>query len=204
MAKEQSVPGYELKVSGEYFSKDVNTGQKSIKQFKAKTFELPEIVTYVEGRKSIEKIINGRSVRSTVPNIKKGNASRVGLHIIRRYYLDSILREEFPEFTGVRTCQIFSKTKIKMKPQKKFKDSEIQNMAESDLKQFIILNDVNIVLSQYGDLGDMKNAVIMAYKQKKIDDKAAGITPDMDQDALDLLPADGIQESSESASDLFA
>jgi hypothetical protein len=193
MAIKKSVAGYAIQVSGEYFSRDAN-GNKGIKQFGPFKFELPEIVSYVEGRKKIEKIVNGRATTTTVANIKKGNASRVGLHIIRRYYIPFFLKDKFPEYTGVRKCSIFSKEKIQMEAPKKLTAANIQNMKESELRQFVMLNDINMLLDQYGDLGDMKNAVIVAYKQKKQDDIAAGKTDAMSRDEEALLPADGIAE----------
>ena len=201
MANEKSVAGYEIKVVGEYYSKDPNTGQKSIKQFGPLAFEFPEIVTYVEGRKSIEKIINGRSTKSSIPNVKQGNASRVGLHVIRRYYVEHVLKEDaekYPGYTGIRKVEVFSKEAIKVAPPKKLTAKDIQKMPESELRQFILLNDINIVLAQYGDLGDKKNAVVAAYKQKLKDDKAAGLTPELSKDQADLLPADELFASAES------
>ena len=193
--EEKSVPGYKIKVTGEYFSKDPNTGMKAIKFYEAEEFTLPEIVTYVEGRKSIEKVINGRGVKSTVPNVKKGNASRVGLHVIRRYFIEDALKAKFPDFTGVRTCSIFNRVKVMMPPQKPLKPTDIQDMSSTELKMFVTLNDINIMLSSYGDLGNQKNAVIKAYQQKKKDDVAAGKTAALtkDEEALTSIDDEGIQ-----------
>lgn len=201
--KEKSVSGYTIKVTGEYFSKDAQTGAKAIKFYEAEEFILPEIVTYVEGRKSIEKIVNGRSVKSTVPNVKKGNASRVGLHIIRRYFIEDALKAKYPGFTGVRTCELFSRVACKIPEQAPLEPSDIQEMTASQLKQFIALNDINIVLSGYSDLPSQKAAVIRGYAQKKKDDVAAGKTDAITQEEQDLLPVDGIELEADIAADLF-
>ena len=198
MANTKSVAGYKIIVNGEYFIQDPNTGVKSIKFYKGESFDLPEIVTYVEGREKIEKIVNGRAVTTTKPKVLKGNASRCGLHIIRRYYIQHVLKEKYPGYTGVKTCRIFSKERIKMAPQKKLTPAGILKMEEAELRQFVILNDINIELSQFGDFGDMKNAVIRAYAQKQADDQLAGKTDAMavEEEALlpsvDMSPADGI------------
>lgn len=197
--KDQSVPGYEIKVTGEYYLKDPNTGMKSIKQFKAETFYLPEIVTYVEGREKLEKVIDGRSVTTTIPKRVKGNASRVGLHIIRRYYIESVLKEKYPGFTGVKTCEIFNKKKVGIDPHtiSNLDGKPIQDMTEAELKQFVMLSDINLVLSQYGDLGDKKNAVERALQKKKQEDIAAGKTEAMTREEQNLLPVDGIKSDAD-------
>ena len=82
-----------------------------------------------------------------------------------------------------------------MPPQKPLKPSDIQDMSSTELKMFVTLNDINIMLSSYGDLGNQKNAVVKAYQQKKKDDVAAGKTAALtkDEEALTSIDDEGIQ-----------
>ena len=208
MANDKSVAGYKITVSGEYFSKDLNTGVKSVKYYDDMVFELPEIVSYVEGREEVEKIVDGRAVTTSRPKVIKGNASRCGLHVIRRYHIEHTLKDskKFPDFTGVKTCRIFSKERIMIAPQKELTPSGILKMTESEIRQFVMLNDINLELSQFGDFGDMKNAVIRAYNQKIVDDKAAGKTADTAKEDLALSPSIDMAETEtafDNNSDLF-
>lgn len=188
MAKDKTVAGYEIRVEGEFYSKNAS-GVKTINQYDVMSFDLPEIITYVDGREKIETITDGKASTRSIPKVHKGNATRVGLHIIRRYYLQSALKEKYPGFTGIRTCEIFSITPKRVAPSNK----KIQDMTASEVKQFVMLSDLNMELSAYGDLGSMKNAVERAVRSKAKDDKLAGKTAEMSREEAALLPADGIQ-----------
>lgn len=206
MAKEKAkIPGYKIVVNGEYYHKDAN-GNKSIKFYGDKTFYLPEIVSYREGRKEVKKMVGDREIKTTEPNIIRGNSSRVGLHIIRRYYIEAQLKEDIPECVGVRTCNIFSKERVLIDPPKELKPENIQKMTKSELRQFVTNADINIELSSYGDFGDQKNAVIRAYQQKVKDDTLAGKTAAMSKAEANLLPAEGIEEgpATSISGDLFS
>jgi hypothetical protein len=187
MATKKTVPGYEVIVSGTYICTN-EFGIKSKKFYKNEIFRLPEVVSYKNGMKEIEETINGELKRKVVPNIIRENASRynVALCVIRRYYIDERLKEKYPDFVSTKLCEVFSKEPIEMEVGEggEVADKPIKDMTLSELKQFVDINDLSVILSDYYDLGDKKQAVMQDVERKHKDDISAGKA---NNDADDLL-----------------
>lgn len=177
MAKQKQVPGYEVCVTGVYIHMNEN-GIKTKKFYQKECFNLPEIATYKNGMKEIETVVDGEPKIKIIPNIIKENVSRgnVALHMIRRFYIEERLKEKFPDFVSVKLCEVFSKEKIMMDVDKAgdIMTKPIKEMTLSELRQFVTLNDIGVILSDYNDLGDQKMAVMRAQEQKHKDAVAAG------------------------------
>jgi len=184
-----TVPGYAVEVEGQYYSRDVNTGLKNQKFYKKEKFFFPKIVTFVEGKKKIERIIDGTAKTVWVPNVKRANALKVCLHLIKNFHIDDRLREKYPDFMGTRSIEIFSKEEVDISEDVglDFAKKVIKDMTKSELAQTIAINDLNITLKNYIDLGDMKIAVSKALKKRDADDKAAGKTAGMTEEEKLLL-----------------
>ncbi|MEE9528825.1 MAG: hypothetical protein V3V88_02100 [Dehalococcoidia bacterium] len=181
--------GYEVTVEGQYYSNGPN---KPLKFYSKEKFIFPEIITFVDGKKQIERIVNSTAKSVWVPNVRRANALQVCLGQIKNFLIEDRLKEKYADFVSVRTINIFSKEEINIEAAK-YQDvttKAIKDMTKSELSQTIAIQDLNIVLSNYADLGDMKNAVKQAIQQKNTDDIAAGKTEEMSEDEKLLLEPD--------------
>ena len=194
MAKKKTVPGYEITVQGVYISLNLDNGVKTKRFYGPEIFEFPQIVSYKEGRKeeTVQTREDGSVITRNVPKIVRANVSKgnVARHLIRTYYLNDRLKASKPDFISVQTCEIFSKEKKDVES-RDISDVSIKDMTASELNQFVVMSDINVIISDYHDLADKKIAVQRAAKQKKKDDIAAGkeIEEESDEDLLvdDLL-----------------
>jgi len=187
MAKQNK--GYTIAVSGEYYSRDPSTGKKGNKFYEKEEFILPEIVTFVSGREKKETIVDGRAVSETVPRVKKMNALRCGLAVIKNFHIKDRLKEKYEDFTDIRTCEIFYTSDLEDISKKKIADVTdvpVKDMKLSHLRQFVLIQDLNLNLDTYNDLGTMKKAVQIALKQKQKDDKLAHKSKAMSAEEMDL------------------
>lgn len=173
----KKVPGWRITVQGQFRTLDPNTGLRGKRFFKDESFDFPEFVSYRAGFKE-EKYTteDGRLIKNVKPDIQRAHIKRVGLHIIQRYYIDERLKEKYPEFTSVRECKIFSKEPIEIEESSftALNPKNIASMSESELLMFVAMNDLNISLTEFHDLGDKKLAVQDAFQTKLAEDKAAG------------------------------
>lgn len=190
----RTVPGYKITVEGQYYAIDSNTGNKTLRFFKNESFEFPEYVRYKAGMKKIKRDVgNGQTINVVVPDIQKSHIKRVALHLIKTYYLKGRMESKYTDYSSAREVRIFAKEPVDVVVPP---SSDIHNMEEADLLQFVALHDLNMSLSGYQDLGDKKLAVESAYGQKKQADQAAGkvkAVSDMDINMTD--PDDvGIEE----------
>ncbi len=184
MAKAKTVPGYEVAVTGQYIATNEH-GVKTKKFYKKESFTLPEISAYKNGMKSeIYTVENpdplGEPIKKKreVPNIIRENTSRgnVALHMIRRFYIEDRLKEKYEDYVAVKTCEVFSKEKIDI-PVNEAGDIEskpIKDMTLSQLKQYVDLMNLQVILSDYYDLGDKKMAVEHALQKKRAADAKLG------------------------------
>lgn len=180
-------PGYEIRVSGQYYARDPNTSVKSIKVYKPESFVFPKIVSYKKGmKKEVTEHEDGSTTSKVVPDVVKANAANVSLHLIKNYYIKDRLSEKYPDFVDVRTCSIFSKEETLIDPgeTRDVTQQDVRDMTKAELLQYVTMNDITVSLSNYPDLGDAKNAVIQTMAQKKVDDVAAGNTSNMTEEEL--------------------
>jgi len=212
MAKSKSKPkkvkGYKVTVKGQYYAVDPNSGLKTIKFFEKESFDFPEIVEYKDGMKKEKRDMgNGNTLDVAVPNIKKAHINRVALHVIRNYYIGERLKEKHADYNGVREVKIFAKepVEIDVSEGSSLSPKNIHNMLESELLQFIAVNDLNVTLNSYHDLGDKKLAVKDAYDEKVKSDLAAGKARGLSDEEIALTDPNelGISTDSEFAGDLF-
>lgn len=184
MPKEKKkVKGYAVEVTGQYYGRN-EAGVKSLKFYKKETFLFPEIVTFSASKEMVDVEVDGMVRSVGVPKVERANALHVCLHLIRRYYIEDRLKEKYPDYVGIRTVEIFSKEKIDIEADQ-FQDitkKPIKEMTKSELAQIVTIHDLNIILSNYADLGDMKLAVEHAIKQKHTDDVAAHKTNAMSKE----------------------
>lgn len=184
--------GYEVGVSGVYYSLDQSTGIKTKKFYKNEAFRLPKIIKYKQGMKKITITQDdGTVIEKVVPDMIESNSLTCALHIIRRYHIEERLKEKYPDYIGVHTCEIFSKEKIKINIDelRDVESTPIKDMTLSELLQFVTLSDINVILGDYADLGDKKIAVQRALAQKKKDDKTT----------IHSQPTDELEEDIESS-----
>lgn len=161
------IKGYKIVVEGQYYSMGDGSGKKPLKQYPKQTFYLPETVTYREGNTFRKIKVDGEWVDTAevIPKILRVNAKKVALHIIRRYHLEFKLKESLEDFTGIRSCSVFSIEEC-MIDQDDFLKKDINDMSEAELTQFVAVRDLNVYLTMYGDLPSKKDAVKQAYKLK--------------------------------------
>jgi len=178
------VKGYEIVVSGQYYSRDTSTGIKTVKFYKDEKFFFPKIVTYTDGKQKVTRMIEGIERSVSVPKVVRANALRVCQHLIRRHHIEDRLKEKYEDYLGVRLMEIFSKDECEIDPALEIDITKkpIKEMTRSEISQIVVIRDLNIVLGNYADLGDMKMAVSEAIKQKETDDAAAGRTEAMSEE----------------------
>lgn len=193
--------GYEFTVQGQYYAPH-DSGKKTLKFYRDITFLLPQISSYVigkkweyyfegEGKDQIEK-------KRAVPNVKRQNTLMCFRYMIKNYYLDSALREQFADYAGFRTFQVTKRKEVKLTPEliKQFSiDGPIQDMNEPQLIQFVAFRDLNVDLQSYFDLADKKMAVEMALAEQTSD--RPGIDRPLTQEEQDLLPPEGVHVTRE-------
>lgn len=183
--------GYAFTVEGQYYGRDGR--ERTRKFYDPEVFYLPEVVSYVEGRKW-DHVLNaeGKKVRVSVPNVKKANAVRVALYLIKNFYMPLRLKEKYEDSRGLHTAEITLTEKVNINAAK-YQDihtMKIKDMKESDLMQFVLLKDLNVELSGFSGLGDKKRAVAKAYKVKQ-DAKKHGVLKS-DPDAKNLTEPGGL------------
>lgn len=177
-----TTPGYEIKVSGQYYAMNPETSVKSIKTYKPEAFQFPKIVQYKKGMKKVViENEDGSSTSKVVPDVVPANAANIALHLIKNFHITPRLETLYPDFLSVRTCSIFSKEEIQI-PESEASEKDVKNMDKAELLQYVAINDLNIVFTNYADLGDARNAVVLALRQKRADDVLAGKTPGMTEE----------------------
>jgi len=193
MAKDKAqgnkVKGYSVKVTGQYFIRS-QEGKLKPKFYTVEEFLFPEIVSFSDGKEPVKKIINGMEKIVYRPKVSRANALKVCLHLITRHYIADRLREKYEDFVSVRLVEIFSKEEVQIDGDAILDVAKkpIQNMAKSELSQFVMMKDLNVVLNNYADLGDMKTAVENEIRQRASDDNRAGKTEAMSEEDELLLP----------------
>jgi len=177
MVSKKTKTGYAIEVSGQYHSLNRENGVKSPRVYKPQKFIFPEFVLYKHGMKTktIEQE-DGATREVSVPNIVKAHILNVSLSVIKNFYIVPRLKDEYPDFNGLRTCAIFSKEEIEIDDAtaQSVIDKPIKAMTESDLLQYVTIRDIPVTLSSFVDLADKKAAVEQAEMQQKIDNEIAG------------------------------
>jgi len=185
--------GYEFTVQGKYYAENEH-GKNSLKFYKALKFVLPEISTYVIGKKwEYYKGPDGVEKKRAIPNVKRQNTLMCYKYMIKNYYLDVKLAETYPEYIRFQTFQVTKKKEVRLtaKVMKEFSvGGPIEDMNEAQLIQFIAFKDLNVDLQNYFDLADKKIAVEHAVAEAASD--RPGIDRPMTQEEKDLLPPEGV------------
>ena len=162
------IAGYQFTVSGSYYAATAS-GSKP-KPFIKCLFELPEIVTYVKGRKWLLKKVGKKMTKTSVRDIERANAARVCKHYILRYLLPFYLKEKYPEdFIKVRTIRIIKKERMWIDPKhgRDVSVMDIQDMDTSQLMQFAAVNDLSKEYMEFEDLADQKITLAEEWQVKK-------------------------------------
>ena len=188
--------GYEFTVQGQYYAQN-DHGKNTLKFYKKIKFLLPEISSYVIGKKwEFYKGKDGVQKKRAVPNVKRQNTMKCFKYLIKNYYLDAALREKYPDYIKFRTYQVTTRKEVKLNDEmiKRFSiDCPIEDMNESQLIQFVAFKDLNVDLSSYFDLADKKIAVEM-----EVADQASnrpGIDRPLSEAEKDLLPPSDVRVS---------
>lgn len=179
-------PGYEVTVSGQYYSVNEN-GNKSPKTYKPQKFQFPKIVSYKKGvKKEYTEHEDGSKTSRVVPDVVPANALNIALHLVKNFHIIPRLKQEYDDFAGLRTCAIFSKEEILIDTTKikDVSEKDIQNMDEAEIRQFVTINDITVSFSNYSDIADLKNAVIQAMAQKNMDASSRGVGAEMTEEEL--------------------
>ena len=115
--------GYEFTVQGKYYA-DNEHGKTSLKFYRGVKFILPEISTYIIGKKWETYKIEGPEGKGqiekkrAVPNVKRQNTLKCFKYMIKNYYLDVKLREELPDYVRFQTFQITKRKEVKLTQEK--------------------------------------------------------------------------------------
>ena len=188
--------GYQFTVQGKYYA-DNDSGKPTLRFYKKLTFILPEISTYVIGKKweyyTDERDPKVEKKRS-VPNVKRQNTLKCFKYMIKNYYLDTKLSEEYPDYIRFQTFQVTSRSEVQLTPKmmKNFSvNGPIESMSESQLIMFVAFKDLNVDLKNYFDLADKKIAVEMALADSISD--IPGVDRPMTSDEMDLLPPENVK-----------
>jgi len=163
----KTVKGYKITVRGQYRSR--SEAGVSIKFFEPLTFTLPEFSEYKNGQKwKKHKTPDGIEKRISVPNIVRQNTINCANHMIQRYYLIPVLKEKYPDFVSLRTCEIIEKKKVKVDGDlaRSITKMPIEDMNESQLLLFVAMHDIIVTMDIYPDLGDKRIAVKFAYEDQ--------------------------------------
>lgn len=158
--------GYKITVMGEYTARGPQG--KISKFFKKEEFVLPEISTYRLGNIWEFYMVKNQKKKRSIPNIITQNSMHCYKHLLKKYYLPPRLREKHEDFIRVRTFNVMKKERIYLTAEHTFRDLKkvaIEDMTESELLQFIAMNDLTLEIGHYPDLADKRQAVEMAWGQ---------------------------------------
>jgi len=203
--------GFAVTVQGQYYSRSPQG--KVIAFYGPETFLLRKKETYTEGRKWKKTIVKSqregepdKEIKESVPNIVTMPTTKCALHVVRRYHLEPRLKEKLPDYAGVRTCEITKFAAVQLKPTegRDLDKLKIQDMTESELLQFIAINDMKLTLSSFRDLATKKHAVEMAWNKRQgepTDPFAAKEVSVVNEGGL--IGLDGIEEDQDPVEDLL-
>lgn len=157
------VPCYEVKVRGQYQAADGKN--RILKTFGPVSFILPEYVQIPNGKKRVEKIVNGHKLQNWEPQFKKSavTVENVALYIVQRRLLPPWLAENHPDCVTFRTCSIVpGGLRRVMRPEKEtlVLDKPIEAMSLQELIIFCKNKNINLALAAFSDVKDAREAVL--------------------------------------------
>lgn len=173
---------YNVTVRGSFYS--ASGKDRILRSFGPVTFTLPEHVEIPNGKKRVEKIVNGKKVQEWVPQVAKRSVTseNVALWVVQRRLLPTWLAENHPDGTAFRTCQIVPNgIKRALKTAKEIQDPSktIWEMSIPELSAYCKMKSVNVAVSAFTNVDDARQAV-----QAELDEMSGTIT-----DSPDAVPA---------------
>lgn len=151
--------GYAVTVAGQYYAG--NGRDKSLRTFAPEVFYIPETVEIVNGRKFIEKVVNGQKTKVSVDNKQIVNGLKAAQHIIQRRFLSTRLSEKYPDYTNFRECRIID-TKSCIIPEDALIDvsnKPIKSMTLPELKVLCAMESLSTQPGAYASLDDARAVV---------------------------------------------
>jgi hypothetical protein len=162
MVQESLVVCYEATVRGQYQSADGKS--RVLRTFGPVTFVLPEYVDIPNGKKRVNKTVDGSIVQSWEPQFKKSaiTTENVALYVVQRRLLPSWLADHHKDCVVFRTCAIVpGGLRRVMRPAKDAQvlDKPLDQMSIPELASFCKVRGLNVQVSAFGNVVDAREAV---------------------------------------------
>lgn len=167
MSNEKMVTGYEVTVRGQYQS--VNGKDRTLRNFGPAVFFIPEYVEIPNGKKKVNKKVDGRTVQMWEPQTKKCAATtdNVALYVVQRRLLPTWLAEKHPDAAQFRTCNIVpgSMKRVTRKASDVILlDKPIAEMSMQELAAFCKMKGLNVPVTAFADVKEARETVEFEHK----------------------------------------
>lgn len=200
----KNIAGYEVTVRGQYQS--ISGKDRVLKNYGPVTFFLPEYVEMPNGKKRVNKTVDGRVVQTWEPQFKKSAVTidGVALYIVQRRLLPTWLGEKYPDAAQFRTCSIVpGGMKRVMRPAKDavILNKPVAEMSKHELAAYCKMHGLDVQVMAYADAAEAAEAVQFA-----IDEKKSGGAEPARPDETDAAagPGDGAAIDGQEAADLLS
>lgn len=191
MSGEDQVVGYDVTVRGTYQA--ASGKDRILKTFGPVTFFLPEYVEIPNGKKKVQKMIDGRVVQTWEPQFAKraATADDVALWVIQRRLLPSWLADHHPDCTTFRTCAIVPsgmKRVIRPKTAIVNLNKSIDDMTLPELKHFCAMKQIPVAVSAFANVEEAREAIRFEMSQQGMEMASAPKR----MDAANMEPPKGV------------
>lgn len=164
MSNEKLIVGYDVTVRGQYHA--ASGKDRILKTFGPVTFFLPEYVEIPNGRKKVQRVVDGRLTQMFEPQFAKKSIAtdNVALWVIQRRLLPTWLAQNHPDCVTFRTCQI---TPGGMKRVQRpaadaiILDKPVREMSIHELAAFCKMKNLVVPVSAFKDVEEARAAVLM-------------------------------------------
>lgn len=176
MPAEKTIVGYEVTVRGQYQS--ASGKDRTLKTFGPVTFFLPEYVEIPNGKKRVNKTVDGRIVQGWEPQFKKSavTVENVALYVVQRRLLPTWLSEHHQDAVTFRTCTIVPggmKRVVRAAKDAVILDKPVSEMSLHELAAFCKMKGLNVPVTAFKVVEEAREAV-----QFEIDTQAgASVSP---------------------------
>ncbi len=197
MSQPEMIVGYDVTVRGQYQS--ASGKDRILKTFGPATFFLPEYVEIPNGKKKVQKTVNGHINQVWEPQTAKRavTVDNVALWVIQRRLLPTWLAEHHPDCTTFRTCAIVpGGMKRVFRPKSEMLDmnKSIDEMSIPELKHFCSMKQIAVPVSAFTDVKEAREAVRFELEQQGVA-APTGAPGKNRTDAANSAPAPGVEEA---------
>jgi len=157
------VPMYECTVRGQYQAQDGRN--RILKTFGPVTFILPEYVEIPNGKKRVNKTVDGTVVQTWEPQFKRCaiTTDNVALYIVQRRLLPTWLATAHTDCATFRTCSIVpGGLRRVMRPAKDAQvyDKPVSEMSLQELVSFCKTRQLSVQVLAFTDVKEAREAVL--------------------------------------------